>query len=206
MFPVTVYTSQLLFVGIVGILIVYTLSKLYLHYRAETTHKILDELNSISLPLIVLGLYLLGTDIYSQMAYSSPTYYGIGFYAVNALFPLVLIMAGLAAYRENASYLEHVSFLALIGGVISVYYGLAAFLSSTYTVSSSVMFVMYVFFGLAGVLSYPASEIVEHLTSPSKKKVTFNRHLVMVFLWFFVFVGSLLALYLWTTTLPFVSY
>jgi len=209
---VDILTAQLFGLSISGFTVLYASTKAYITYRrinkanptvlkSVSYESILDEVYHVSIPLILLGLYLLITALFGQFVWPLPGSYNILFYDPLALGSLVLISAGIALYRRLAFYLEYVGFLALITGAVTIWYGYSGYALGL-TLEPLVLFLMYLFMGIAAILSYPYLLTVRRIASGQATRVHPMINALLAVFWASLFMGSLLAAYVGAVAVP----
>lgn len=175
---------NLFVVSFAGLLMLYTASKIYLTYRKRGKN-FSEILKGAVVPLGILGAYMLINGIVSQLLWPLPGSYNILFFDPFVAFGSLLV--ALAIMVKYDLKLEYIGFLGLMIGAMAIAYGWYGY-SIGLTKSPIDLFGIYFFFGVAGVLSYPVSLIIDRLQGgpgPQKNIGT---------VWIVVFILFLLAL------------
>lgn len=142
-------TAQLFAVSASFILIGYIFVKsMKLHTARE---EIINELKPAYIPLLVIGLYIAITGIFGNLLWPLPGSYNILFYDLYPMLGLGLI--GVALSLRNGYKLEYMGFLALLLGLVTVYYGTIGYLNNM-TKEPLALFMLYGGSGLSSILFY----------------------------------------------------
>ncbi len=201
---VDILTAQLLALAFAGYIIVYTFLRAYIRFRREKA-RVLDDLSYAAFPLGALGFYIFITGIWGQFAWPLPGPYNILFYDMYPILGLMLMGFAFAITYETgkpqARYLHFIGFFSMLTGLATIYYGASGY-ALQLTREPFIMFLMYVALGLTGVLSYPATVIVENIVANPNKKITAGEYAVFVLFWFFIVLGSILATFIALASIP----
>jgi Predicted membrane protein len=169
---VDILTAQLLALAFAGYIIVYTFLRAYIRFRREKA-RVLDDLSYAAFPLGALGFYIFITGIWGQFAWPLPGPYNILFYDMYPILGLMLMGFAFAITYETgkpqARYLHFIGFFSMLTGLATIYYGASGY-ALQLTREPFIMFLMYVALGLTGVLSYPATVILENIVANPNKK------------------------------------
>jgi len=82
---------------------------------------VLAELKSLYSPLLLLGIYIAVTGVFGNLLWPLPGSYNILFYDLYPLLGIGLI--AIAISIKNRTKLEYIGFLALLLGLVTIYYG-----------------------------------------------------------------------------------
>lgn len=181
---------QLFTISFGGFLTLYTVSSMYLVYRRKGKN-FKDYLKSASIPLGILGTYMLILGLWGQFTWPLPGSYNILFYDPFISFAIVLISFALAVKYDVR--LEYVGFLGLMVGVMVIIYGIQGY-GLGLTSTPIALLGLYFLYGLAGIFSFPVSLIADRLPG-LKKKVWIGWHITLVLFWFLLLLASLLSGY-----------
>ncbi len=183
--------------GFAGFILLYTVSSMYLTYRKHKKD-FASHLASASVPLFIVGAYILISGLWGQMVWPLPGSYNILFYDPFVSFGLILI-AFAAAIRYKTK-LEYIGFFGLIIGITSIFYGAHAYILKL-TSAPLVMLGLYILYGLAGIFSYPASLVVDRLPG-LQRRVWMGWNTILVLFWIFLLLASIIAIVLGVSAIP----
>jgi putative membrane protein len=205
---VDILTAQLFAMALVGLIVLYASVKAYYAYRMArkggstvTYEDVLNEIYYASIPVTAIGFYVLLTSIWGQFVWPLPGSYNILFYDPLALGGLVAISAGLAFYKRLTLQLDYVGFFALLVGLVVIYYGYEGFREGL-TQEPLALFALYLFFGLAAILSFPYLLSVRRLAGGVTKVVSPYLFPIIVLFWITLLLGSLLSAYIGLSAVP----
>lgn len=116
-------------------------------------------LRSGAIPLGSLGAVGMTLSLWAEVAWPLPGSYNILFTDVYLLFSVTLVV--LAISMATASKLQFAGLFALVSGGVAISYGWAGY-GLGMTKDPLETFLLYGAFGLAGILSFPATVIVDH--------------------------------------------
>lgn len=151
-------------ISFASFLLLYTVISMYLVYRrGQRTYT--DYLRSASVPLLLIGLYMVVQALWGQFTWPLPASYNVLFY--DPLLSFGLLLVGFFLSVRHQVRLEYIGFLGLLVGIVVILYGIQAYQLGL-TKSPIAMLAMYALFGLSGILSYPVSLIADRL--PGHKK------------------------------------
>lgn len=186
------FTDELAFylfmLSFAGFLLAYLMTDTYLSYRKDkmdiTTH-----LDNLSIPLGVVGLYLLVVGITSQFTWFLPGSYDILFFDPIVAFGLILVAFALAIRFKVK--LRYVGFLSLLFGVMTIWYGISGY-NLNLTKTPLEFLALFVLFGVSGVLTFPATLILDDFPR-SKKNMPWSWNAILATLWFLLILASIAA-------------
>jgi len=142
-------TAQLFAMAGSLILIAYALLKLM---RLQTVQgEILAELKPLYPPLLLLGIYVAVTGVFGNLLWPLPGSYNILFYDLYPLLGIGLI--AIAISIRNGTKLEYIGFLALLLGLVTIYYGTLGYMNNM-TKEPLALFLLYGGSGLSSILFY----------------------------------------------------
>lgn len=125
-----------------------------------------DYLKSASIPLLLIGIYLVVQALWGQFTWPLPGSYNVLFYDPMLSFGLLLI--GFFAAVRYKVRLEYVGFFGLMVGILVIAYGQQGYMIGL-TKSPVAMLAMYILFGLSGIVSYPVALIADRFPGHRKK-------------------------------------
>ncbi len=146
-------------VSFAGFMLLYTTCSIYLAYR-KNRKNFSEDLKSASIPLAVIGMFLFLTGIWGQFTWPLPGSYNMLFYD-----PLISFGFLLLAFSISIKYgakLEYTGFLGLMVGMMVIVYGVLGYTTGL-TKEPLALLAMYLFYGLAGIFSYPISLMADRL-------------------------------------------
>ncbi|BDB99105.1 DUF981 family protein [Saccharolobus caldissimus] len=149
---VDILTNQLIVMAIAFITLAYGLIKTY---RVHST--VMDYRNSMKaqyIPLLTLGGLMAITGLYGLITWPLPGSYNILFYDLYPVLGLGLI--GIAVSIKNDYKLEHLGFMAILFGLVTIYYGVIGFIHHM-TLEPAALLALYALTGLASIFFYPVS-------------------------------------------------
>lgn len=155
---------SLFMISIAGLMLLYTMISMYRSYR-KGGREFSTYLRSASIPLAILGGYMIITGLWGQFTWPLPNSYNILFYDPLVSFGIVLISFSLAI-KYNVR-LEYPGFLALLFGIMLILYGYEGYTIGL-TKEPIALLGLYILYGTVGILAYPVSLIADR--SPGRKK------------------------------------
>lgn len=156
--------SSLFTISFAGLLLIYTIGSVYLAWR-KRKKEISDYLKGASIPICVIGIFILVSGLWGQFVWALPGSYNILFYDPFVAFGILLISFALVV--RLGGRLDYIGFLALLMGAVTIVYGVAGY-NLKMTSAPIVLLVMYAFYGLAGIFAYPISFMVQKITEQQK--------------------------------------
>ncbi len=148
----------------------YVTGKMYLEYRKNGTKNVEETLRQASFPLALLGGLVTVIGIYNEVTWpfgvNEPnSKFNILFGDPYLAFGIILLSMALAIiYRQK---LQYAGFFAFIGGIMAIYYGSIIY-SYQYTQSPLAALGMYIAFGAAGILTFPATLAYDSMDERAK--------------------------------------
>ena len=155
---------SLFLLSMAGFLVLYLMADVFWAFR-KGERDYADIMMGASVPLILIGIYMVITGAYGQFTWPLPGSYNILFYDPLVSFGIVILSFALAI-RYKVRY-DYVGFLGLLVGITTIFYGIQGY-SIGLTQAPIALLLLYAFFGVAGIFSYPVSLILERL--PGLKK------------------------------------
>ncbi|AAY79717.1 DUF981 family protein [Sulfolobus acidocaldarius] len=151
-------TSQLIVLASSFLVLAYGFIKTYF-----TVHSSIQEyresLRSLYMPLLVMGSFMAITGLYGLLVWPLPGSYNILFYDLYPILGLGLM--GIAFSLKNNYKLELFGFLALILGLVTIYYGVQGYFKGL-TTEPIALLGLYTLVGLASFFFYPVSIFVDN--------------------------------------------
>ncbi len=177
-------------VSFAGFILLYTASSMYFVYRNKK-RDYLKHLQGASVPMLLIGGYLVVAGFLGQATWPLPGSYNILYFDPIVAFGIV-ILAFAIAIRLKVSF-EYSGFFTLLVGVMVALYGFKAYTIGLSTEPLAV-FMLYLCYGIAGVFAYPAGMIADRLPFSTKPKLIW--HVLLALFWVALLVASLLAGYI----------
>ena len=154
-------TKTALFVNILSIeLIAMAVSFLTLAYgliKTSLVHStVQDYRNAVRpqyVPQLLLGLLMAVSGFYGMLVWPLPSSCNILFYDLYSVLGLGII--GIALSVKNEYKLEHLGFMSLLFGFVTIYYGVEGYLHNM-TNEPLALLALYALTGLAAVFFYPS--------------------------------------------------
>lgn len=178
---------SLFLLSIAGFIVLYLIVDVFWAFR-KGKRDYTDILMGASVPLLLVGLYMVITGAYGQFTWPLPGSYNILFYDPMVSFGLVILSLAIAI-RYKVRY-DYVGFLGLLVGIMTLFYGVQGY-SIGLTKVPAALLTLYVFFGIAGIFSYPVSLILERL--PGLKRNPWAGWYVCLAIFFFAMLMAVLV-------------
>ena len=183
--------------SLAGFLLLYTISSMYLVYRRKQRN-FSEYLESASVPLGLIGAYMLIMGIWGQFTWPLPGSYNILFYDPLVSFGIILLSFALAIRCK--ARLEYAGFLALLVGAMTIVYGVEGY-SIGLTQAPIALLAMYFFYGVAGVFAYPVSLIADRLPGLHKKAWS-GWVVTLAIFWILILLASILSAIVGVAAIP----
>ena len=182
--------AQLFALAFAGSIILYMALQGYLLIRKGKSP---DEfVKAGAVPLIAIGLYMFISGIFGQLAWPLPGSYNVLFYELYPFAGLLFMSIGVALYRRMK--LQYVGFFAFLAGIMSIAYGATGY-SLGLTKEPLALLGLYVFFGVAGLLGWPASVLLERASAARRSKGAALPVLFWAF-WILLLAGTFISFYI----------
>jgi len=152
---------SLLAVSFAGFLSLYTLSSTYRVYKKKPENASAC-LKGAVVPLAIISVYLIITGLWGQLAWPLPGSYNMLFYDPMLSLGIVLLSFSIAVKYDLK--LEYSGFLGLMVGEVAIVYGVEGY-GIGLTSQPLALLLMYMLYGLAGVLSYPVSLMFDRMAA-----------------------------------------
>jgi putative membrane protein len=193
---IDILTSQLISIGFAGLLVVYLAIEGYLAYKHK--EPLIEKAYAASIPLLIVGLYIFITGLYSQFIWPLPGSYNILFYDIYTL--LGVIVLALAFALKYKSELHYIGFIALLFGFFVIYYGYIGY-SLGMTSAPLGMLAMYSLFGIGSIASYPLTLAYDKIMEKKKFSNTLDKFFLAVFV-LAIIIASLIAFFIVFSAIP----
>ncbi len=152
---------MLFVLGFVSLLTLYMTLSVFLNWRKGGKSRRMDIYSIVSggiLPLGALGVYLFISGVYSQLTWPLPGSYNILFF--DPLVGLAIVLIGFALSIQARLKMHYVGLLSLLVGFMTIFYGINGYFIGL--TQSPIAFVdLYLAFGVAGILAFPVSLILD---------------------------------------------
>ncbi len=180
-----------------GFILLYTITSIYLAYRKNKSD-FSQYLRSASIPLGIIGAYMVVMGLWGQFNWPLPGSYNILFYDPFVSFGILLL--GFALSVKYKTRLEYVGFFGLLVGIMVLIYGVEGY-SIGLTSAPLALLGLYFLYGAAGILSFPVSLIVERFPG-LKKNHWLGWYIILALFWILLLMASLLAAYIGSAAIP----
>ncbi len=148
----------------VGLLLLYFLAKMCMSMRSKQKN-VQELLNGVALPLGILGSFITVSGLWGMLAWPLTGSYNILFYDPYVALGLLLI-----AFAIGVRYkirLEYLGFWSLLAGIMTLAYGVNGY-NLGMSSSPIVLLSLYSFFGMAAVLAWPVTYLIDRLQGRSR--------------------------------------
>ena len=179
---------SLFIMGFVSLLLLYMMSSMYLSYR-KRKRDFIDYMRGATVPLAIIGIYILISGIYGQLTWPLPGSYNILFY--DPFISLGIAIVSFAAAVRYRVRLEYIGFVSLLFGIMVILYGITAY-GIRMTKAPFAMLMLYIFYGIVGILAYPATMIVDRLPG-LQRGMWYGWNVIFVLFWIFLLLSGLMA-------------
>ncbi len=182
-------------ISFAGFLLLYTALSMFLAYKRKQRN-LTEYLKGACIPIAIIGIYLLITGIWGQFVWPLPGSYNILFYDPLVSFGILLIAFSMAIKYDVK--LEYVGFLGLLIGIMAIVYGIEGY-NIGLTSAPIALLLMYLFYGLSGIFSYPISLIADRLPG-SRSNNTWL--IILAIFCLLLFLASALSSYIGILAIP----
>jgi putative membrane protein len=152
-------------ISFASLLLLYTIVSMYLVYR-RGKNNYSEYLSSASVPLLLIGIFMVITALWGQFTWPLPGSYNVLFY--DPLISLGLLLVGFFVAVRSKVRLEYVGFFGLLVGIMVIIYGFEGFKIGL-TSAPIMLLAMYIFYGASGILAYPVSLIADRFPGHKKR-------------------------------------
>ncbi|MGD0728778.1 MAG: DUF981 family protein [Candidatus Micrarchaeaceae archaeon] len=175
-------------ISFAGFLILYTIISIYLAYRKKQKD-FSSYLKSAIVPLAFIGIYMLLMGLWGQFTWPLPGSYNTLFYDPLISFGILLLTFSISI-KYNVK-LQYVGFLGLMVGIMVIGYGITGYQIGL-TAAPVALLLMYLFYGFAGIFSYPTALIADRLPG-FKKNFWKGWHLMLILFLAFILLASCIS-------------
>lgn len=188
---------ELFAISFAGFLLLYTISSMYLVYRRKDRN-FSEYLMGASIPLGLLGTYMLIQGLWSQFTWPLPGSYNILFF--DPLVSLGMLLIGFALAVRYKVRLEYVGFFGLMVGIMVIAYGIEGY-SIGLTQEPIALLALYFLYGLAGIFSFPVSLIADRLPGV-KYEAWIGWQIALAIFWILLLIASCLSAFIGISAIP----
>jgi len=142
-----------------SVLLGYVGFTIYWAIRRNDAMGVRAAMRGAAAPVGGIGAVAMVLGLWGEAAWQLPGSYNILFTDVYLMFGVTMVM--LAVSLATASKLQYTGLLALVAGGMTVAYGWNGYVLGM-TKEPFEMFLLYGAFGLAGILSFPATVVADH--------------------------------------------
>ncbi len=167
---------------------VYLTGTVYLEYRKNGPKNVEGVLRHGAVPLGFIGAISLALGLWSQMAWPFPggsAKFNILFGDPYLIFATILVAMAVSIMLRQR--LQYVGFFALLGGLMAIYYGSLLYAQNLTKSPIGALF-MYVVFGIAGLLTYPATLAYDNMNE-KQSSPGMGWGIVLILFWL-AFIGA----------------
>jgi putative membrane protein len=190
-----VFTDNLAYslfaISFAGLLLLYTLASMYLSYRRREK-SFIQYAKGASVPLTLLGIYMVVMGLWGQFTWPLPGSYNILFYDPLISFGIVLLAFSIAINFDTK--LEYPGFLSLLFGAMLILYGYEGYIIGL-TKEPLALLGLYLLYGSVGILAFPLSLVADKLPGLKRNSRT-GRTFIFIILLILLLLASLLAAYI----------
>ncbi len=184
-------------IGFGGLLLLYTVTSIYFVYKRKQKNFV-EYLKGASVPLALIGAYMLISGLLGQFTWPLPGSYNILFYDPLVSFGIILLSFSLAI-KYNVK-LEYAGFLALLFGIMLIIYGFEGY-NIGLTELPVALLGMYFLYGITGIFAYPVSMIIDRLPGFDRNHSRLWETALAIF-WLALFSASLSAVAIGAMAIP----
>ncbi|MCL4399287.1 DUF981 domain-containing protein [Candidatus Parvarchaeota archaeon] len=178
-------------------LLAYLLSDVYLSYRKKHL-EVKSRLLGLSVPIGIIGVYLLIVGIVSQLSWFLPGPYNMLFYDPMVAFGLILVAFSLGI-RYNLK-LDYIGFLALMAGIMTIWYGISGYKLGL-TKTPLEFLGLFVLYGVAGILTWPVLMMFNRVHR-GIKTIPLSWQVIIATLWVVLILSGIAAAIIGGFALP----
>ncbi|MEM0134783.1 MAG: DUF981 family protein [Thermoplasmatales archaeon] len=182
---------ELITLVMVSGLVAYLTGITYLEYRKNGPQNVENTLRLGIFPLGALGSVIVILGLWEEMTWPFPggsSLYNIAFGDVYLIFGIILLAMVFSLVLKQK--LQVVGFFSFLGGIMAFYYGSIIYTQGL-TKSPLATLALYSAFGVAGILTFPATLAYDYMASGKKPGMGFG--VVLLLLWLFFIFGAILA-------------
>jgi putative membrane protein len=175
-------------ISLSGYLLFYTILSIFFIYK-KNNKNLIEYLKGASIPIGVLGACITLFGIINQVTWALPGSYNILFFDPFTLFGILLLSFSIVT--QYKAKFEYIGIIGLIAGFIAIIYGISGYMIGL-TQSPIDLLLMYLFYGIAGIFSYPMALILDRMLN-MKKDITVKWKLIIAIFIISIFIASSLA-------------
>ena len=181
-----------------GFLLLYATISVYNSYR-KNRKNISEHLRSLSIPLGMLGVYMIIAGLWGQFNWPLPGSYNTLYYDPLISFGLVIFSFVLAVkYKTKLSY---VGFLGFLFGVMAMIYGIEGYNIGLST-EPIALFGLFFLYGAVGILSLPITIMMDRLPGLGGKRHWQGWYVILALFLIVLLLASLLSGFIGTAAIP----
>lgn len=150
LFTLAFISGLLFYSGVIG----------YVTFRRHGPARTLEHLKGQAVPLGGMGVIVFAIGVWGEVVWPLPGAYNILFFDPYSLLGVVLI--GYAVSVNRGWRTQYVGFLALMTGLLSIYYGSSAY-NLGLTKEPLAMFLLYVAMGGTAVFTFPVTLWIDRM-------------------------------------------
>lgn len=189
---------SLFMMAIAGVLLLYMTGGVFLDYRRKGLKSIYDHITPGVVPFMVLGLAIVAMALFGEFVWPLPGSYNILYYDTFLMLGITVLSFSVSAMKRLK--LNYVGMLALLSGLMAVYYGIQAYAIKLSNAPLALL-ALFVTFGIIGILAYPVTLLLDILPGEKSKHPMLWYALLAAF-WVFLIIGVALAALLGGAALP----
>ena len=163
----------------VAVLTLYMTLGVYVGYKRHGETNIYSHISPGIIPLAILGIFIIIMGLFTEFTWTLPGSYDMLFGDPYVLLGVVIL--GFAISIQFKQKLQYVGLLALLVGIMGVWYGINGFQLGL-TKEPIALLGMYLAFGFTGILSYPVTLILDWIPG-SKPNVWKGWMVFLVLFW-----------------------
>jgi putative membrane protein len=188
---------ELFSVAFAGFLVLYMTVKMYLAYRRGEKN-LENHLRSGIIPMAILGVFILIMGIYGEIAWPLPGSYNILFYDPYIILGVLILGTTVSIMLKEK--MQNIGFLGLMGGLVIIYYGIQGYMAGLTEIPLALLG-LFGFAGLAGILFYPVTLLVDR-TPIHKNRISAPWFTLLVLFCVFIALTAGLAAFIGALALP----
>lgn len=154
---IDILTIQLIAMAVSFLTLAYGLIKTLLVHSTVQDYR--NAIRPQYMPQLLLGLLMTVSGFYGMFVWPLPSSYNILFYDLYPVLGLGII--GIALSVKNEYKLEHLGFMGLLFGLVTIYYGVESYVHNM-TNEPPALLALYALTGLAAVFFYPVSLFLDN--------------------------------------------
>ncbi len=176
-------------VTMVSVLTLYTIAAVFLEYRKNGTKNLRSAMSPAGYPLFILGSVILLIGLFQEFTWPLPGQYDIFFGDPFLLLGMVTLVFAVSVLKDYK--LQFPGIFALFVGFLAIVYGYFGYINNLpHPAQAFETLLLYVGYGVFGILVYPVSLIYDIL--PSREKSTWLANLILI-IFFLEIVLALVA-------------